>query len=87
MATLIMYRSPVPYGRNLEQCVRSLGKLGYLSDIIVVTSSVQDPDPQDPHDFVPPGSASGSVIYLYGSGSEADFYCFVTSLRPFILMI
>ncbi len=47
--------------------------------------------------FYPPGSLSGSVIYLYGSGSgrilsstnkkikkNLDFYCFVTSLWLFI---
>jgi hypothetical protein len=58
-------------GRYLEQCVWLLGKLGYFPDIITVTSSVQDPEPQDPYVFGPPGSASGSVIYLYryGSGS------------------
>ncbi len=27
------------------------------------------PDPKDPYVFGPPGSASGSVIYLYQSGS------------------
>jgi hypothetical protein len=36
---------------------------------IILTSSVPNPDPWDPYVFRPPGSASGSIIYLYGSGS------------------
>jgi hypothetical protein len=37
----------------------------------IVSSCVPDPhpEPQDPDVFEPPGFASGSVIYLYGSGS------------------
>ncbi len=58
------------------------------------TRSVPDPDPspydpEDPYVFGPPGINSGSVIYLYGSGSRTfhqeakkfktlDIYCFVT---------
>jgi len=37
-----------------------------------VDTSVRDPDPHsdpDPYVFGPPGSASGSVIHKYGSGS------------------
>ncbi len=32
-------------------------------------TSIQDPDPVDMYVFGPPGSASGSKIYLYGYGS------------------
>ncbi len=61
---------------------------------VKMKSSIPDPDV-----FWPPGSASGSVIYLHGSGSckdpdpfinkqktkkKLDFYCFVTSLWLFI---
>jgi hypothetical protein len=38
--------------------------------ITLPLNSVGDPDPQDPHVFGPPGSAS--IIQRYGSGSPAQ---------------
>jgi hypothetical protein len=38
------------------------------------TTSVADPDPQDPYVFGPPGSASGSISQRYGSVSGSSFY-------------
>ncbi len=53
--------------------------------LLVIVTSVVDPDlyPYDPYVFWPPGS--GSVSQRYGSGSfyhqaNLDSYCFATSL-------
>ncbi len=45
-----------------------IGRYESLS-IVLVQSSVADPDPPDPRVFGPPGSGSGSTSQRYGTGS------------------
>jgi hypothetical protein len=47
--------------------------IGYRYNIYC---SVGDPDPQDPHVFVPPGSVFGSISQRYGSGSGSGSFHF-----------
>jgi hypothetical protein len=42
--------------------------------ILILTGSVADPDPPDPHVFGPPGSRSGSTSQRYGSGSGSFYH-------------
>jgi hypothetical protein len=48
-------------------------KVPYLS-CVIVSISVPDPDPLDPHVFGPSGSGSGSTSQRFGSGSGSFYH-------------
>jgi hypothetical protein len=54
---------PVQHGQVCHTVWREGGERG------LVSGSVPDPDPPDPHVFGPPGSESGSISQRCGSGS------------------
>ncbi len=47
----------------------------FISSLLILSNSVGDPDPQDPHVFGPPGS--GSISQMYGSGSGSGSFPFL----------
>ncbi len=58
-----------------------------LTVAFVEQSSVADPDPPDPHDFVSPGSGSTSQRYGSGSGSGSFYHHAKIVRKPLILTI
>jgi hypothetical protein len=56
--------------------------------VIIISSSVADPDPSDPYVFGPPGSGSGSSSQRYGSGfgfGSGSFYHQATIVRKTLI--